>query len=174
MSIIKLEPGDKVLFAVASVEEVAGKFGQQYKFTAVNSDVFFLNVDTAVKQLGRIGYTPQTVVGQTVEFERIAKDGTKYTNINKPGAAKLAASTEKVAHSSGPHIPGIDGPYQDDAPESGTVFPRIAKALELYTVCFDHAHSLAAKAYGNDESHEATAAMAATLYIQFGQRGLLA
>lgn len=185
MSIVKLEPGQNILFDIASLDEVEGKFGAQYKITDRRGDVLFLNVDTVVKQLGRIGFTPQTAVGQTLEFERIEKNGTKYTNINKPGAAKLAAAPKanvKQELSSGPHIAGMDDEpavyAETGAPpsvESGSVYPRLQKLFDVYDVCFDHvltnvAPRLTASDIGS--SPESVAAMTATLYISAKDAGL--
>lgn len=174
MAILKLEPGQKVIFDVREADEVKGNFGPQIKFSSPGGDVLFLNVDTAVKQLGRIGLTLTTVLGQTVEFERIEKNGTKYTNINKPGAAKLGVpSNVKQELSSGPLIPGMDdGPYTETgAPpsvESGSVYPRLQKLFDVYDVCLDHVISNVAPKLNKSDigaSPESVAAIVATLYI---------
>jgi len=171
MSIIKLEPGQKILFTVALTESVEGNFGPQVKFTSTTGDTLFLNVEPAERQLGRIGYTTASVRGQTVEFERIVKDGKKFTNINKPGAQKLATASLPTAHSAGPHIPEIDGPYQETgAPpvdaEPDELSPRMRKLLADYDVCWGHAVELARRDLGNDASHEGISAQAATMFIQ--------
>ena len=175
MAIVKLEPGQKQLFEVSSVEEVEGKFGPQLKFTEKRGDVMFMNVDTALRQLGRIGLTAQTAVGQTLEFERVEKDGTKYTNINKPGAAKLAtASTAKQAVSLGGPLPYELTETGAPPPAEGqTVGDKLTKVFQVYDVCFDHAYSLAKRTLGETATHEGIAAQAATLFIQAAQRGVL-
>jgi hypothetical protein len=89
-------------------------------------------------------------------------------DLKKNGVAPKPDSKTPQAFSTGGYIPGVD----DEPAESGTVFPKIKKALDVYTVCFDHAHELAKKHYGNDESHEATAAMAATIFIQMCNKGI--
>jgi len=178
MSIVKLEPGQKQLFEVAGVEQVEGKFGPQFKFTEARGDIMFLNVDAALRQLGRIGLTAETSVGYILEFERVEKDGTKYTNINKPGAAKLAAApTAKQAFTTGGHIPEIDGPYTETgAPphEAPSTADKLLKLFQVYDVCFDHALSLAHRTQGTKATYEGIAAQAATLFIQAAQRGILA
>ena len=135
-------------------------------------------MDAALRQLGRIGLTAETSVGQTLEFERVEKDGTKYTNINKPGAAKLAAApSAKQGFTTGGHIPEIDGPYTETgaAPhEAPSTADKLLKLFQVYDGCFDHAHSLAKAKIGATATHEGIAAQAATLFIQAAQRGVLA
>lgn len=91
----------------------------------------------------------------------------------KPGQRSPVSeppANAKQPYTAGPHIPAIDGPYAangaDASAESGSVAPRLDKLLSIYEVCFDKAHEIANRTYGVDESHEATAAMAATMYIQ--------
>jgi hypothetical protein len=177
--ILKLIPGQRIHFTVTNTEEVKGNFGPQIKFSGTTPDdsdaVMFLNVDAAHRQLGRIGLDTSSVVGRMVEFARTEKNGTKYTDINLPAnGAPPKAKVDQTprAYSSGPHIPGIDGPYQETGapPSELTGIPHINinkldALFGLYDACFAHAHSLAQKSLGNDASHEGISAMAATIFI---------
>jgi hypothetical protein len=175
MAILKLEPGQKALFTIASIEDVEGNFGPQWKFTATNGDAMFLNVDTAERQLSRIGYSRAAVIGQTVEFERIQKGAQKFTNINKPGDAKLAASTEKQSFSAGPLVPGMDDQDRVVVPPTAVV-NRLEGLFNLYGVCLDQAIVQAKKLDKAEIGHspEAVASMCATMFIAAKDKGLAA
>ena len=134
MSILKLEPGQRVNLSITQVSTVEGKFGPQYLFTGSTPDesdvALYLNVKTADQQFSRLGMSALDAEGQTVEIERIEKGGVKYTNINRPSGASRSgvvpvgnlagpvqtatasspASTAKQAFTSGPHIAGMDAP----------------------------------------------------------------
>jgi hypothetical protein len=171
--ILKLIPGQRIHFTVTATEPAEGKFGPQIKFTGTTPDdadaVMFLNVDAAQRQLGRIGLDTSSVVGRTVEFARTEKNGTKYTDINLPANGtppKAKVDQTPRAYSSGPHIPGIDGPYQETGAPPADMTSKLDAMFSLYDTCLAHAHSSAKRAFGNDVTDEAVAAMAATLYIQ--------
>jgi hypothetical protein len=145
--ILKMIPGQRIHFTVTNTEEVKGNFGPQIKFSGTTPDdsdaVMFLNVDAAHRQLGRIGLDTSSVVGRTVEFARTEKNGTKYTDINLPAnGAPPKAKVDQTprAYSSGPHIPGIDGPYQETgAPPADESVSRLDGVLSLHDVCVMHA-----------------------------------
>jgi hypothetical protein len=179
--ILKLIPGQRINFTVEQVEEVKGNFGPQIKFTGATPDdadaVLFLNVEPATRQLERIGLDVKSVIGRTVEFERIEKNGTKYTNINRAEQApapKPAASNVKQAVSLG-------GPLPYELSETGappiTVDPRLSKLFTVYDNCLDHALAVAKEKMDASDvgsSPEAVAAMAATLFIAAKEKGLAA
>jgi len=97
-----------------------------------------------------------------------ACDGVIWPPKNAVNAAPVAAPA-KVAHSAGPHIPGIDGPYQETGapPADATLGDKLSRLFTLYDVCLDHAIVAARKldAASIGSSPEAVAAMCATLYI---------
>jgi hypothetical protein len=187
--ILKLIPGQRIHFTVNGTEEVQGNFGPQIKFTGATPDdtdaVMFLNVDAAQRQLSRIGLSLASVCGRTVEFARTEKNGTKYTDINLPAnGAPPKAKVDQTprAYSSGPHIPGIDGPYQETgAPPSGAHgggerdrTQQWDHLFAAYDLCLDKAVKIAKQmdAAQIGSSPESVAAIAATLLIQADRQGL--
>lgn len=180
MSILKLNPGDRVSLTVRSIDVVQGNYGPQYKFSGSTPDdtdaVLFLNVEPADKQLTRANLSSTSVIGQTIDVERVEKNGTKYTNIYRAGNGAVAtqptvrpvATSGKLPYSSGPEIPGID---DDVAPTKDTRWNTLFNA---YDVCLDHALVAARKLEKAEigSSPEAVAAMAATLLIQADRQGL--
>lgn len=190
MAIIKLAKGDHFLVHITSVvRDVPSSYGPEVKFvgqTATDPDVaIFLKPETAERQLGRIGLTLDSVVGQTVEFAK----PDKYIDINRcdqqpttrltppptvvaPPAAVAAAT--KMGFTSGPHVPGLD-PAPAPAPvATPSTADRLTALFALYDKCFDHA-ALTSKrlaAVGITTTHEGIAAQTATLYIAAKERGL--
>lgn len=186
MAIIKLAKGDHFLVHITSVvRDVPSSYGPEVKFvgqTATDPDVaIFLKPETAERQLGRIGLTLDSVVGQTVEFAK----PDKYIDINRVGAHVAApsaplnapnppASNGKQAFTSGPHVPGLD---PEPAPVGRLAADRdeqLKKLFALYDKCFDHAAltSKRLKAVDIQTTHEGIAAQTATLYIACKERGL--
>jgi hypothetical protein len=181
MSILKMVPGQKVAFTVERVEQVEGKFGPQFAFHGSTPDdaaaTMYMNVDAAQRQLSRISLSPTSVVGQTVEFARTEKNGTKYTDINRldnhAAHAGNKASTAKQGYTSGGPIAGLDDAETGAQPVAKTV-PTLDKLFNLYDTCFAHAYSLAERTMKQDASHEGISAMAATIFIAAKERGLAA
>jgi hypothetical protein len=176
--ILKLIPGQRINFTVAKTEEVQGNFGPQIKFTGETPDdadaVLFLNVDTAQRQLARIGYDTQSVIGRTVEFARTEKNGTKYTDINRVSTMPQPHSPPVATSGKAPYSSGGPLPFEQSEtgapPSSAVEVPTLDRVFHTYDVCFDHAYSVAHKKMGNDCTHEGIAAMAATLFIQAHKR----
>jgi hypothetical protein len=169
MSILKLLDGQRIHLTVEGVTEVEGKFGPQLKFVGQTPDdpdaALFLNVEPAERQLSRIGYSRSSIVGQTVEVERVNRNGTLYTNINRangavPAHPVIANPKAKQAVSLGAPIAGLDD-VETGAPPT----EKLDTLFNLYDACFAHAHSLAQRTLGNDASHEGISAMAATIFI---------
>lgn len=193
MSILKLDPGTKVTMAVKSAEQVEGKFGPQIKFAGTTFDdpdaAIFLNVDPAFRQLDRIGFSVSSVIGQTVEFERVEKNGTKFTNINRtknrdgtasaPDAAayaptpKPAAPNAKQAYSAGGPLPW-EHEETGAAPTDALPHEKLDHQFAVYDLCFSHALALYQSKIGPavDDGDSAIASIAATLYIQAAKAGV--
>lgn len=173
MPIIKLTTGSRTPFTVTAmvldVPPADPQYGPSHKFVGHTPDdpdaCMFMSVASAVRQLGRLGLTTDTVVGQTIEF---AKPG-KYVDINKlngdaPAPAKPNA---KQAFTAGPPIAGLD-----DAPVA-TTDDKLAAMFALYDKCFDHS-ALASKrltAGGITVTHEGIAAQTAVTFIEASRRG---
>lgn len=180
--IIKLIPGQRIALTVAKTEEVEGNYGPQIKFSGSTPDdhdaAIFLNVETAQQQLSRINLGVESVIGHTVEIERVEKNGRKFTNINRldsvAATAGNKASTAKQAFAAGGPLPW----EQEETGAPPVAAPakadtgKLDRMFALYDVCLDHAHAVAKKKFGADVTDEAVAAMTATLYIQANQKGL--
>lgn len=91
MAILKAAEGPHTL-TITGVEEVEGKFGNQWKFTADTGDLLFLSEMAAARQVARLGLTPESCVGQTLVFTQTQKDGKTYNNIALAGSGAPAAS----------------------------------------------------------------------------------
>jgi hypothetical protein len=163
MSIIKIQQGDTIHFTVTSiVRDVPSnnpKYKPQHKFIGSTPDdpdaAVFMSTVSAERQLGRLGLTLDSVVGQTIEF---AKPG-EYVDINRPSGASpapRAAAPVKQPFTSGPHIPGMDGPRPIATPEYGNVpaqqaavdalrANRLDGVLNLHDVCVDHSLAVTVK-----------------------------
>lgn len=172
MSILKLIPGQKIALTVAKTEQVEGNYGPQVKFSGSTPDdadaAIYLNVETATQQLGRIGYTLDSVIGHAVEIERVEKNGRKFTNINKLNGAPRAAAPApaKQSYSAGPHIPAID----DEHP--ALPHEKLDHIFTVYKTCFKEAHTIARAAFGDDVADDTVAAMGATLLIAAQKAGV--
>jgi hypothetical protein len=88
MAVHKLANGPIVL-TIASVEEVEGNFGAQVCFSDGETSVY-INAGPAAQQLGRMKLDLESVIGQTLAFEQIKKDGKTFTNITKANAGAQA------------------------------------------------------------------------------------
>lgn len=122
MAILKAAEGPHTL-TITGVEEVEGKFGNQWKFTADTGDVLFLSEMAAARQVARLGLTPESCVGQTLVFTQTQKDGKTYNNIALAGSGAPAAS---------------GGPKAAAAPAPRPA-PRMTpeEAAAIYTRCVD-------------------------------------
>jgi hypothetical protein len=182
MAILKLIPGQRINFTVEGVSRVDGNFGPQYKFIGQTPDdgdaALFLNIATADRQMDRLGYDAESIVGETIEVERTEKNGTKYTNFNRsnaspahpvmkaagPGmpqpAAKPVSTSGKQPYESGPRIPAMDGDVD---------VPKLDRLFGLYSACLDHVLAVEVPKLNRASigaSPEAVGAMTATLLIQ--------
>ena len=184
-TILKLSPGTKAVMTVKSADEVEGNYGPQIKFAGSTPDdpdaVVFMNVDPAMRQLERIGFSFTSVVGQTVEFEKTPPkaDGKSFTNINRangvpshPLQSSKPNTHAKQGFSSGGPLPGeVEAGFSDGSDKLPT--EKLAAIFRVYDKCWDHAFKVAHEKMGADCTHEGIAAQAATIFIQAAQRGAL-
>lgn len=177
MSTLKLIPGQRVNLTIAAIEQVQGNFGPQYAFKGSTPDddkaTLYINIDTADRQLARLGYDAHSAIGQTIEVARTEKNGTKYTDFNRPSTLPQP-NTKPVSttgYSAGPHIPAIDGPvYREETGAPPKPTPRTDRLDALFTVydiCFDHALQVAKKMDAADIGSDAETvhSIASTLFI---------
>ncbi len=81
------------------------------------------------------------------------------------GGRGRPATAPQQEYSRGPHIPDMDGPYQETGSPPEAAPKKMDTLLAVYTVCWDHAFALAKRDFGADMLHTAVAAQAATLLI---------
>lgn len=149
----KLAEGPATL-TVVSAEEVKGKFGIQVRFTGEDFTDVYISDTAAARGLARLNLDLESVIGQTLRFSQVKKDGKTYTNIDpvREGAAPRAEAAE---------------PTKDAAPR-----PAGKRTFEenaaLYGQCVDVAFTvLLRKCEENGVPIDASAlqAAAATLFI---------
>lgn len=80
----KLATGPCTLEIASAVESV-GNFGPQVCFTGVDGTSVYVNESPAQRGLERLGLDMETVLGQTIRFSQVAKDGKKFTNLDRAG-----------------------------------------------------------------------------------------
>lgn len=173
MGIIKLQnEGETLTMTVAGCEAVAGQYGEQVKFTAVEGDVLYLPKSSADNQLERIGLTYAECIGNRLTFSRDPnkKPGAKpYWGINvappaQPESRRIpppsGAPPQGVSRGSLPFDddPGPQDPdeplYREPAPTPRETREKVAGVSEretAYLACFDRvvAHvTRIAKAHG--------------------------
>jgi hypothetical protein len=92
MAFHKLSDGP-ITMVIGAVKSAEGKFGPQMVFSSVDGTDVYISELSGAKGLARLNLTPESVVGQTLAFEQIKKDGKTFTNINlATGQAPSAAS----------------------------------------------------------------------------------
>jgi hypothetical protein len=205
MSIIKIQQGDTIHFTVTSiVRDVPSnnpKYKPQHKFIGSTPDdpdaAVFMSTASAERQLGRLGLTLDTVVGQTIEF---AKPG-EYVDINRPSGAvpaPRAAAPVKQGFSSGGPIAGLDDaripfvertprpiatpeygdvPAQQKAVDAITTVDRLDRMFKVYGAIESHILATSVKKFEDAKvgaSPESVAAQIATLFIQACNKGIAA
>lgn len=73
-----------ITLTIASCDVVEGNFGTQHRFSDGQTDVY-LNASTSVRQLARLNLSEQTVIGQTLHFAQVKKDGKTFTDLTIVG-----------------------------------------------------------------------------------------
>jgi len=92
MAFHKLSDGP-ITMVIGAVKSAEGKFGPQMVFSSVDGTDVYISELSGAKGLARLNLSPETVVGQTLAFEQIKKDGKTFTNINlATGQAPSAAA----------------------------------------------------------------------------------
>lgn len=92
MAFHKLADGP-ITMVIGAVKSAEGKFGPQMVFSSVDGTDVYISELSGAKGLARLNLTPESVLGQTLNFEQIRKDGKTFTNINlATGSAPTAAA----------------------------------------------------------------------------------
>jgi hypothetical protein len=149
----KLANGPVTLEISAAIPS-EGNFGPQVCFIGVDGTSVYVNDGPARRGLERLGLDMETAIGATVRFSQIAKDGKKFTNLDRAGEGTVATPTA-VAHLAVPAAP--------KAPVD------LAALALLYAECVDIAMAtLGVKCEAAGVPYDAAAlqSAAATLFIK--------
>ena len=129
-----------------------GNFGPQVCFIGVDGTSVYVNESPAKRGLERLSLDMDTVIGQTIRFSQVAKDGKKFTNLDRAGEG-TAATPVAVAAAPAPAPKVVDLPA----------------LIELYGRCVDGAMmtlGMKLEEAGIPYSAESLQAAAATLFIK--------
>lgn len=153
----KLAEGPATL-TVVSAEEVKGKFGIQVRFSGEDYTDVYISDTAAARGLARLNLDLESVIGQTLRFSQVKKDGKTYTNIDpvREGAPR-AEATEPTTE-----------PAKEAAPRPAAGKRTFEENAALYGQCVDVAFTvLLRKCEENGVPVDASAlqAAAATLFI---------
>jgi len=98
MAFHKLADGP-ITMTIGAVRSAEGKFGPQMVFSSTEGTDVFISELSGAKGLARLNLDQDSVLGKTLAFEQIKKDGKTFTNINlaSAGAATATTSTAAVA-----------------------------------------------------------------------------
>ena len=149
----KLANGPCVL-TIASAAESEGNFGPQVCFTGTNGDCVYVNESPAQRGLARLSLDMDTVIGQSIRFSQVKKDGKTFTNLDRAGEG--AVETPAV----GAAVPVVAAPK---APVD------MAALAVLYGECVDIAMAtlgIKCEAAGVPYDAAALQSAAATLFIK--------
>ena len=149
----KLATGPCTLEIASAVESV-GNFGPQVCFTGVDGTSVYVNESPAQRGLERLGLDMETVLGQTVRFSQVAKDGKKFTNLDRAGEG---TAVTPVAGAAAPVVAAPKAPVD------------LAALALLYSECVSIAiATLGVKLESAEIPFDATSiqAAAATIFIK--------
>jgi len=98
MAFHKLADGP-ITMTIGAVRSAEGKFGPQMVFSSTDGVDVFISEMSGAKGLARLNLDQDSVLGKTLAFEQIKKDGKTFTNINlaSVGAVTATASTASAA-----------------------------------------------------------------------------
>ena len=139
-----------ITLTIARIEAQVGNFGPQFAMYGTNDELVYVSEKSTLSGLSRLNLTPETVVGETIRLEQIAKEGKRFTNIFRANAENVTPSA--VASPAAPKAP-VDLP----------------KLIELYGQCLDGAmmtFAMRMEESGTPYDGAAVQAAAATLFIK--------
>ena len=92
-----------ITLTIARIEAQVGNFGPQFAMYGTNDELVYVSEKSTLSGLSRLNLTPETVVGETIRLEQIAKDGKRFTNIYRANAEGVTPSA--VASPAAPKAP---------------------------------------------------------------------
>jgi hypothetical protein len=147
----KLANGPVTLEISAAIPS-EGNFGPQVCFIGTDGTSVYVNDGPARRGLERLSLDMDTVIGQTIRFSQIAKDGKKFTNLDRAGEGTAATPAAAAPVAAAPKAP-VD----------------LAALAVLYGECVDIAMAtLGVKCEAANVPYDAAAlqSAAATLFIK--------
>lgn len=103
MAVHKLANGP-ITMTIASATESEGQYGPQVKFTGEDGTDVYVNQAPVERGLGRLNLTVATVVGKTIKFAQVKKDGKTFTNMDlaAPGTEGISAPVTQTVSTAAP------------------------------------------------------------------------
>lgn len=147
----KLANGPCVLEISAAIAS-EGNFGPQVCFIGTDGTSVYVNDSPAKRGLERLSLDLDTVIGQTIRFSQVKKDGKTFTNLDRAGEGTAATPSAVAAVAAAPKAP-VD----------------LAALAVLYGECVDIAMAtLGVKCEAAGVPYDASAlqSAAATLFIK--------
>ena len=129
-----------------------GNFGPQVCFIGTDGTSVYVNDSPAKRGLERLSLDIDTVIGQTIRFSQVKKDGKTFTNLDRAGEGTASTSDTVAAAPAAPKAP-VD----------------LAALAVLYSECFSIAMAtLGVKCEEAGVPYDAAAlqSAAATLFIR--------
>jgi hypothetical protein len=129
-----------------------GNFGPQVCFIGVDGTSVYVNDGPARRGLERLSLDVDTVIGQTIRFSQIKKDGKTFTNLDRAGEGTATTPAAAAPVAAAPKAP-VD----------------LAALALLYSECVDIAMAtLGVKCEAANVPYDAAAiqSAAATLFIK--------
>ena len=129
-----------------------GNFGPQVCFIGTDGTSVYVNDGPAKRGLERLSLDVDTVIGQTIRFSQVKKDGKTFTNLDRAGEGTAATPAAAAPMTAAPKAP-VD----------------LASLAVLYAECVDIAMAtLGVKCEAAGVPYDAAAlqSAAATLFIK--------
>lgn len=92
----KLANGPCVLQIESAVESV-GNFGPQVCFTGIDGTSVYVNDSPAKRGLERLSLDMDSVIGATIRFSQVKKDGKTFTNLDRAGEGTASTPVATTA-----------------------------------------------------------------------------
>jgi len=116
-----------ITMTVVGYDIMEGEYGPSVRIDGEGDVCVFISEKTAVRQLDRLKLDLASMVGETLRFEQVKKNGTTYTNLYKADPSTVGVSAP-AASSGGGAAPAASGPKMS-----------LEDATALYSKCVDAA-----------------------------------
>ena len=89
---------------IASAVESMGNFGPQVCFTGADGTSVYINEGPAKRGLERLSLDMDTVIGQTIRFSQVKKDGKTFSNLDRAGEGTAATPSAVAPVAAAPKV----------------------------------------------------------------------